>query len=91
MLRVESKWISFEDYSNLMSSKVMLDASVYHSTDWLSATASAFGCELKFVATCLDSETVSVTPFCIGKRGHLDFWDRRCEVPIRNFLALYSR
>ena len=50
-----------------------MDASVYHSTDWLSATASAFGCELKFVATCLDSETVSVTPFLYRKKGPFRF------------------
>ncbi|MDB4619131.1 peptidoglycan bridge formation glycyltransferase FemA/FemB family protein [bacterium] len=69
MSRLESKWISYEDYSNLMSSTVMVGASVYHTSEWLLATASAFGCELKFVVTCLDRENLSVTPFLYKRKG----------------------
>ena len=69
MSRLESKWISLEDYSTLISSTVMVGASVYHTTEWLLATASAFGCELKFVITCLDRENLSVTPFLYQRKG----------------------
>ena len=69
MARLESRWISLQNYSDLMASKVMLGGSVYHTTDWLVATAAAFGGELRCVLTCRGSEILSVTPFLYKRKG----------------------
>ncbi len=73
MAGLESRWISLQNYADLMATNVMVGDSVYHTTDWLVATASAFGCELKFVLTCRGDVSLSVTPFLYKRKGPFRF------------------
>ena len=65
----ESNWISFDDYLTLLDGQNFLGISVYHRSDWLLATSSAFNCEVRCVKTSVEGNIHSITPFLYKKKG----------------------
>ena len=71
-LRLKSNWISLEEYLKTLSREKLIGLTGYHKSEWLLATSSAFGCDIRCVESTLNGKTLAITPFMFKKKGPMN-------------------